>query len=501
MVEILPIRLLTDEDGPIFGSLNIALGKLLRAGIPVAAGIAVTPPNLKLKTVLEHFDFGAKEVFEQSLTLVKKEIRTVPVPKQLLEETGQHKKFFLDGEEIKSIKNLWVALLDAWLDRIKQRLYSTGFYQGITEGLDPEIVIFVKKAESIGTAYFDPLQDDVEVLVKEGKLHPNDLKKIVEIVNKANKKLFIPHEYRWILDRGMKLTKVLPYTPSGAISSIPIGTDLKIKPREAKSAIKVFFDLSGGFIIEKNIDGVYIDSGKTFDLNRPDGSFEDLVFKIVESAMTFSESPIFVKLADKSEGPSAGRAGMGKVRGALRLLHQQNLFNPLVEAISFARHKKNLNNVHVIVPFVRGVSELLQIKKELADRKLVRKKSLQIWMELAIPENLINLEEYLAAGVDGVVLNLNELVAYLNGFDPLQEDLSFYKNEVEGMIKFLEDGVRLLHKSKVPFMACGSLTFNPKVLEFLVEKGIYGIVAERFEAHSAHDLLNQVEKRMILKRV
>ncbi|EKD90064.1 MAG: hypothetical protein ACD_32C00049G0001, partial [uncultured bacterium] len=37
--------------------------------------------------------------------------------------------------------------------------------------------------------------------------------------------------------------------------------------------------------------------------------------------MTFPNSPVFLKLADKSEG-------MGRVRGSLRLLHQKSLFDP-----------------------------------------------------------------------------------------------------------------------------------------------------------------------------
>ena len=107
---------------------------------------------------------------------------------------------------------------------------------------------------------------------------------------------------------------------------------------------------------------------------------------------------------------------------------------------------------------------------------------------------------YKRQGLDGVVLNLDELIAYLNGFDHTQEDLLFYKNEVGGLLKFLEDGLKLLHKSKVPFIAHGSLSLYPQVLEFLVEKGVYGLVIERYEAHSAHELLHQAERRVILRR-
>lgn len=505
MVEILPIKLLTPEDTFIFGSLNVSLGKLHQAGLSVGEGIVVTSPNLRLKVTLEHYNFGTggtfgiKEVFAESLALVKKEVNSIPVPPVLIRETGRHKQFLLNGEIVKGVKNLWLNLLDLWLDQIKDRLWNNGFFPGITDSLEPQVVIFVKKIQGIGIAFFDPFQDDVEVKVKAGKLHPNDLKRLVETVQAANKKLFIPHEYNWVIDRGVKLVGVRPYTP--LIQTYKPGLELCLQTgfenmrqddKKSRSAVKVFFELSTGFTIEKNIDGVYIASEKIFDLNKPSESFENIVFKLVESASTFPELPILFKLADKSEG-------MGKVRGVLRLIHQKSLFEPLADALDFARHKKNLTNIHIVVPFVRGVNELLQIKRDLAVKKLQRKNSLELWMEICVPENIINMEEYLVVGIDGVVFNLDELVSYLNGFDAKEGELVFYKNEVDGLIKFLEDGIRLLHKSKTPFIAYGSLALYPKVLEFLVEKGVMGVVVERYEACSAKDLLHQVEKKIILR--
>ncbi len=251
-----------------------------------------------------------------------------------------------------------------------------------------------------------------------------------------------------------------------------------------KSAVKVFLDLSSGLVVEKGADGIYISSEKIFDLNRPQESFEDLVFKLVESVMIFPNSPILFKLADKSEG-------MGKVRGTLRLLHQQSLFKPMKDALDFAKDKKGLNNIHIVVPFVRGVNEFLQIKKKVDSG---------VWLELCAPENIINLEDYLAAGLDGVVLNLDELISHLNGFDNKEQELTFYKNETKGLLMFLEEGLKLLHKSKIPFIAVGTLNLYPEVLEYLVGKGVYGVVVERYEVSSAHELLHQAEKRVVLRR-
>lgn len=502
MIEILPIKILTDEDSPIFGKLNTDLGKLGRNGLPIALGVVITVPDLKLKTTLEHYDFGKKEIFEQSLILVRKEITSIPIPEILLKEARKHKQFLVNEVLVKSIKDLWILLIDTWLAQIKQRLWKDGFHKGLTASLDPQIVIFVKDVKCWGSAYFDSIQDDTVINIKKGKLHPNDLKKLDEIVKEANKKLFIPHEYEWMVDPdsigvdgGVKIVGLKPYTqpviaeyPDVSIQHTP-----GVGKSKTKSVVKIFLDLSLGLVVEREVDGVYIASEKIFDLNHPNDSFENLVFKLVESAMTFPNYPIFCKLADKSEG-------MGRVRGTLRLLHQKSLFDPLVSALDFVRHKKGLTNVHIVVPFVRGVSELLQIKRELAVKKLSRKNSLQLWMEVGVPENILNLDNYLVEGIDGIVFNLDELIGFIGGFDKEEGELIFYKNEVDGLLKFLEDGVKLMHKSKIPFIAYGSLALNPKVLEFLIEKGVYGIVVERFEAESSYEHLREAEKRMVLRK-
>ncbi|TSC86695.1 MAG: Uncharacterized protein G01um10147_776 [Microgenomates group bacterium Gr01-1014_7] len=496
MLEILPIKLLRDEDAPIFGPLNVVLGKLARLDFPVANGIVVTAPELHLKTVLEYYDCAHKEIFEQTLILVKKEIEKTPVPEILISETKTHNKFLLGSQATPgSVKELWIALLHEWLEEIKKRLWKDGFYPGIAQNLEPKLVIFLKKPEASGIAFFDSLQDDVVINIQTGKLHPNDQRKLFEIVQDANKKLFIPHEYEWIIDKGLKLTGIKSYTQPVILSAIE-GSLTKVSPTsndKSKSTVKVFLDLSKGLVIEREVDGIYISSEKIFDLNKPQTSWEELVFKLVECAHTFPNSPILMKLADMSEG-------MGKVRGALRLIHQKSLLDRLCEALLFARNKKELRNIHVVIPFVRGVNELVGLKRELAVRKLIRKNNFQVWLELAVPENVINLEDYLTQGVDGIVLNLDELSAHLSGYDHREQEVSFYKHEVTGLLKFLEDGIKLLHQSKIPFIAYGSLSLNPTVLDFLIEKGVYGIVVERFEAPSITELLHNAEKRMILRR-
>ena len=484
-MDILPIKVLTDSDSPIFGNLNVTLGKLGRSGIPVSKGVCVTAPDLHLKTTLEHYDFQSKEIFEQTLQLVKKEIEKTPVPELLLRELKGHKKFWILGVEFKKIRNVWLHLLNIWLNELKGRIWRDGFYKGITEGLRPQTVLFVSKVEGCGTGFYDSILDDVTLHVESGKIHPRDQKKIVELIQTANKKIFISHAYGWIIDRGIKLTQVLPHIPSVLPVIQSTSQPRKDQPCEAKCAMKVIVDLSNGLIIETGTDGAFLSSEKF-------AGFDNLVLKLFETGVAFEPKPVYFKLADVTDG-------MGSVRGTLRLLHQESLRVPVFDAIIFALHKKGLLNINLVLPFSRNVSEILQLKRELAVKKLGRKNSLKHWFEICVPENILNLEDYLLTGLDGVIINLDEMLSHISGFDLACEELGFYKKEISSLIKFLEDPFKLLHKAKMPIIAYGSLALQHEILEFLTEKGGYGVV-QKADSYSAKDLLYTMEKRVILRK-
>lgn len=322
-----------------------------------------------------------------------------------------------------------------------------------------KLEIDTKKFKIHGVAFYDHLENDVTINIISGKPHPKDLKKISEIVLEANKKLFIPHVYEWIVDgdlpagRQVKLSGISPYTPVVQADTPGVSTQNREEVKK-KSAVKVFLDLSEGVVVERDVDGVYLSSNDN----------------LIEVANTFSNCPVLVKI-------------------------DHNL-----EVLDFVRHNKNLTNVHIVISGIHSSDELMQVKRDLAVKRLARKNSLQHYLELAIPENIINLEDYLLTGLDGVVINLDQLIAYINGFDLKDESQAFYKKQHSGLLKFLEDSVKLLHKSNIPFLASGSIVLESEVLEFLVEKGVYGIIANKSEAHSMTDHLHQAEKRMILKR-
>lgn len=496
MVETILLKYLREEDSPIFGGQNITLAKLLRAGLPVADGLVITPPHLVLQTVLKRADFASKEVIEQRLVLIKKELEKIKLPEKLLKDLSKYKKFYLEGQILSDPKMVWKKMLELWIYQLKSLLWRDGFNEGLTNSLNPVTVFFIEPESEI-ISYFDP--EGKEVNLEGFSAEPTVLKEIDQQTIKANRRLILPHNYKWAVKGGQFwLIGVVPYTPKASpiwpekLSAVNLNEP--VKKTEVYSAVKVIYDLSTqGMVIDRAVDGVYLDSSLILNPYQIRQSYDEMVFKLIESAITFEQSPIYFKLADVKEKNSS-------VRGALRLIHQKGLLEPLLETVLFARNKKNCKNVHVVLPYLRSCLELEQLKREMAVKKLVRKSSFEVWIEVALPENIINLEEYLQSGIDGVVLNLDELISALLGFELDHEEVSFYKKEVKALIRFLEVPLKLLHKSRVKFIALGSICLETELLHFLVEKGVVAVVLKKYEVGSAKELLHSVEKRIVLSR-
>lgn len=504
-MEVLPIKSIRDEDVPLTGGNLLSLAKLYQAEIGSCEGIIVFPPHFKLKTVLEHFQYEHKEVFEQSLHIIKSEIKKIAIPWEL-EKALVIKK--IDANK------LWTNLLDGWVEEIRARIWREGFYQGLTENLTTQPIFFTKKILVSGEAYFDFALKHSAIKLTQGSLTPEQIFMLDEIVKKANKKLFLPHTYHFIYDGKIRIVKVAPFTQypkkeDDLIFSKRLGQPLLEDIK--KTSIKVFIDLSENYEqvlslgnegnllslrneqvlslgnkIMKFVDGVIIHAEKILD-------HEMKLAKFAEIASEYAPNPVIYKLADIKQND-------GDVRGALRLTHQETLLKKEVEAFLFAKNKKQLINAQIAIPYIRNVNEFLQLKRDLASLGISRKGNLKMWLEFAVPENIINLEQYLVAGFDGAIINLDELSSLLGGFDPKKPEGVYYAKQVNPLLKFLEDGLKLLHKSNIPVIFLGSLSLHDEVLKFLVAKGVWGVVVDLINVSHIHDQLHFFEAHHIKQR-
>src|SRR5258708_28653183 len=104
-MDILPITSLVEEDAQLAGSGLVNLAKLHQSKIPIAQGIVVFPPEFKLQSILEYYQINDREVFEQRMEFVKKDVLKIPLSDNLKKVLNQKK---IDSQK------LWLYLLEIW---------------------------------------------------------------------------------------------------------------------------------------------------------------------------------------------------------------------------------------------------------------------------------------------------------------------------------------------------------------------------------------------------
>lgn len=482
-MEILPIESLSDFDKDTYGANLYNLSLLKRLKFDVPNGIVIYPPEIVLQTILKHIIDNKKEIFEQSLSIIKAEIAKIPLPPELSAKLQKESHYLFQGNIYEKSGIIWLKLLENWLAEIRARIWNKGLGEGTTHDLQPQVIFWIKDKFESGEAFFDPLREDV-LINFDGKLSPQALNSIDNMVTLGNKKLFIPQIYSLIiLNNSIKLIGVKPFTQSLPLAKtedivLPIAPQKKI----IKSAIKLFLNLSTGFAIEPAIDGLLVEGEHS-------GDFDELVFRLSEGALSYPGKPVFYKLPDVDEG---------ELRSTMRLLHRKEILESACTAFLFVRNKKTLLNVELFIPRVSSLNEFLEMKRELASRGITRKGTMKLGLEMAIPENIINIEDYLESGLDTILFDLDYLQKILCDNRDLQPDL--IKEHIQTVIKFISPAFDSCHKAKVPIVVKGSVVLHPEILDFLIKKGCWGIIANTLtEATNLPEHLYWVENRLIQK--
>jgi hypothetical protein len=378
------------------------------------------------------------------------------------------------------------------LSQIKNKIWREGFNQPLNSALSAKAVFFVSQKVEVVEAYLD--QGSKEAIIQcHSKLTLNETDKIIKTAVEGDKRLFLPQVYTFVRsNQEINLIAVRPYTHSVETTDeqMVVAPQAKVE-KIIKTTVKVFVNLTSGFANVGQVDGLIMEAERFTQADVSDPSFEKLVFRLTEAASLTSRTVIF-RLPDILT--------QGDVTGSLRLINQKSLLTQSVEAFNFVRNKRGLINIALGVPTVKSSLEFTSIKRELSSMGVTRKGLLQLWLEISVPENLINIEEYLEVGLDGVILNLDRLHQAICGYNV--DEGEFYKHQVKTLLNFLQPSLKHLHKNRIPILVTGQMTLNSDVLHFLIEQGAWGVVVNSIlEAEHLPEHLQWVEKRVFSKKV
>ena len=170
-------------------------------------------------------------------------------------------------------------------------------------------------------------------------------------------------------------------------------------------------------------------------------------------------------------------------------------------AINKVRTEYGLNNVTVMIPFCRTVTELKEVTKVMKENGLERgKDGLELFLMAELPSNIILAEEF-AKHIDGFSIGSNDLTQLTLGLD---RDSSLVAHLYDERNEAVKQMIRLLiiqaKKSKVKVGICGQGPSDfPDFAQFLVEQGIDSISVTPDSFLKTARAIASIEKKLQLE--
>ncbi|MGF1671874.1 MAG: phosphoenolpyruvate synthase, partial [Balneolaceae bacterium] len=217
---------------------------------------------------------------------------------------------------------------------------------------------------------------------------------------------------------------------------------------------------------------------------------DQLACGISKIAASQYPNPVIVRTSDFKTNEYAGLIGgsyfepaeenpMLGWRGASRYYSDgyREGFELECKALKKVREEIGLDNVIIMIPFCRTLSEAEKVIHLMEDFGLKRgDKGLQIYMMCEIPSNVILAEDF-ASFFDGFSIGSNDLTQLILGVDRDSVDLAFLFDENDKAVKnAIREVIKKAHKSNIKIGFCGQApSDNPEYAAFLVDCGIDSI--------------------------
>jgi len=159
-------------------------------------------------------------------------------------------------------------------------------------------------------------------------------------------------------------------------------------------------------------------------------------------------------------------------RGCFRYTKEPALFKLELTAIREVR--RELANLHLMIPFVRTGSELRVCKRLIDDSGLGADTRMQLWVMAEVPSVVTWLEDYVGMGVTGVSIGSNDLTQLVLGIDRDSELLAeLYDERDKAVLVTIKAIIDECKRLGITCSICGQApSVYPEYAEQLVRWGI-----------------------------
>ncbi len=206
-------------------------------------------------------------------------------------------------------------------------------------------------------------------------------------------------------------------------------------------------------------------------------------------AAAFYPKPVIVRMSDFKSNEYASLIGgdrfepeeenpMIGFRGASRYPSAEFSSSFALEcaALKYAREAMGLENIALMIPFVRSVDEATAVLKLMANEGLTRgDNGLKIYMMCEIPANALLADDFLQL-FDGFSIGSNDLTQLTLGVDRDSGIVSGFDERNSAVLKLMQMAIKACKRQGKYIGICGQAPSDyPEITQWLVQQGIESI--------------------------
>jgi len=186
-------------------------------------------------------------------------------------------------------------------------------------------------------------------------------------------------------------------------------------------------------------------------------------------------------------------------RGGSRYIKEPDVFKLEVEALK--RVRENFTNLWVMIPFVRTVKELEETRNSLASLGLSQSTNFKLWMMVEVPSNIILMNKFIDAGIDGISIGSNDLTQLTLGVDRDSPKLAeVFDERDEAVLWSLERAISITNRRRVTSSICGQApSVYPELTTKLVQWGITSVSVNPDMIEHTREIIARAEEDLAIR--
>ncbi|UCG13794.1 MAG: phosphoenolpyruvate synthase [Deltaproteobacteria bacterium] len=324
--------------------------------------------------------------------------------------------------------------------------------------------------------------------------------------------------YRGIITR----EEEAPQVAVGAAAPEPTATKVYVNISIPEIAHKVAAETQADGVGLLRAEHMMLSVGKHPRLLLEEGGAEIMVEKFTEGIKAVAEAfyprPVVYRFLDfkpdeflempggeEYERENVGPNPMIGYRGQHRYMREDDIFRLELRSIRSVRETYGLNNVWVMLPFVRTLWVFREAVRIMREEGLDHRADpdFQLWIMVEVPSSVFLIEEFCLEGIDGISFGTNDLTMLILGVDRNDAKVQeLYDERDLSVLRAIAYCITICRQHGVTTSICGQApSVYPDYLEFLLRCGSTSISVLPDSVVSARKMVASLERKVQMEQM